>query len=339
MRSLIRATNLWGYDELVRIRGGNPLPLLARHRIVPAEQRDDQSFLMFKDMVALLEDTAAALDYPEFGLELAEYQGLDILGPISVIARSSATVGTAVDNIARYLHLHCSALALNPTLGEFEQQRAIKFDYRIDDEELGPCVQAYELGLANAMQVMKLLCGEQLVPLGIFFMHPCVGNEQAYREVFRCPVHFNQSWYGFHLPESVYAIPLASVDHQARQLAEHYLNAQKAPNANTLAEDVVRLIISLLPTGQCSSDAVASSLSMHKRTLQRKLAKEKITFEQLLSRERQKLARDYLMEPNLKLSQIAGLLGYSEQSALNRACRDWFGATPRELRAQMSKTK
>ncbi|WOX04955.1 AraC family transcriptional regulator [Microbulbifer pacificus] len=339
MSSLIRATNLWGYDELVRIRGGDPLPLLARHRIAPAEQRDDQSFLIFKDMVALLEDTAAALHYPEFGLELAEYQGLDILGPISVIARSSATVGTAVENIARYLHLHCPALALNPMLDQIDHQRAIKFDYSINDDELGPCVQAYELGLANAMQVMKLLCGEHFTPLGIFFMHRRVGNEHVYREVFRCPVHFDQSWYGFCLPESVNSLPLASVDHQTRQLAEHYLNAQKAPNANSITEDVIRLIRGLLPTGQCSNDAVASSLSMHKRTLQRKLAKENITFERLLSRERQKLARDYLMEPNLKLSQIAGLLGYSEQSALNRACRDWFGDTPRVLRAQLSKTK
>ncbi|MFV8783247.1 AraC family transcriptional regulator [Microbulbifer sp. SA54] len=334
MSSLIRATNLWGYDELVRIRGGDPLPLLSRHRIAPAEQRDDQSFLVFKDMIALLEDTVAALDYPEFGLKLAEYQGMDILGPISVIARSSATVGTAIDSIARYLPLHCSALTLTPRFEGDGQQQVIQLEYRINEDAMATGIQAYELGLANAMQVMKLLCGEDFHPLSVSFEHSRACNEQVYREVFNCPVHFNQSWNGFYLPAAVLSIPLTSVDHQTWRLAEHYLNAQKAPNAQSISEDVTRLIRGLLPTGQCSSDAIAANLSMHKRTLQRRLAQESTTFERLLSEERQKLAQRYLAEPQLKLSQIAGLLGYSEQSALNRACRDWFGATPRALRAE-----
>jgi AraC-like DNA-binding protein len=32
------------------------------------------------------------------------------------------------------------------------------------------------------------------------------------------------------------------------------------------------------------------------------------------------------------LGQIAGLLGYSEQSVLSRSCRRWFGRSPRGLR-------
>jgi AraC-like DNA-binding protein len=36
----------------------------------------------------------------------------------------------------------------------------------------------------------------------------------------------------------------------------------------------------------------------------------------------------------LEFSHIAGLLGYTEQSALNRSCRRWFGKTPGECRAQ-----
>jgi AraC-like DNA-binding protein len=36
----------------------------------------------------------------------------------------------------------------------------------------------------------------------------------------------------------------------------------------------------------------------------------------------------------MPFSQIAGLLGYSEQSAFNRACRLWFGKTPRQYRLE-----
>jgi len=81
-------------------------PLLARYHIPPEEQRDDRSFLIYRNVAALFDDTARILNYPEFGIKLAEYQGMDILGPVSVIARSSANVGNAIQSIARYLHLH-----------------------------------------------------------------------------------------------------------------------------------------------------------------------------------------------------------------------------------------
>ncbi|MZR62817.1 AraC family transcriptional regulator ligand-binding domain-containing protein [Alcanivorax sp. DP30] len=335
MSSLIRATNLWGYDEQVRRKGGDPLPLLALHHIAPEEQRDDRSFLVFKHLTGLLEDTADALNEPAFGMSLAEYQGMDILGPISVIARSSLTVGDAINNIARYLHLHCPALGLTTTLATAKGQSVIQFVFLIDDEGAGYRIQSHELSLANAMQVMKLLCGDDFQPLSVHFKHKRSADMATYNQIFRCEAFFEQDWTGFYLPLSAFAMPLSSADHQTWQLAEQYLDSQQAPNANTLSEDVVQLINTLLPTGHCSSDTIASHLSMHKRTLQRRLAKEGTTYEQLLSEERMKMARQYLLEPNLKLSQIAGLLGYSEQSAFNRACRDWFDVTPRAYRQQL----
>lgn len=335
MSSLIRATNLWGYDEQVRRKGVDPLPLLARHHIPPETQRDDLDFLVFKHLTALLEDTAETLGDPTFGMSLASYQGMDILGPISVIARSSFTVGDAVNSIARYLHLHCPALGMTAAPATLRGRPVIQSVFVIDDEGAGYRIQAHELSLANAMQVMKLLCGEDFRPLSVHFRHRRTAPETAYRALFRCDAHFEQDWTGFYLPLAAFELPLSSADHQTRQLAERYLDDQQAPNAGSLAEDVVRLINTLLPTGQCTSGVIASHLSMHKRTLQRRLALEGTTYERLLNDERIRMAHQYLREPNLKLNQIAGLLGYSEQSAFNRACRHWFDLTPRTYRRQL----
>jgi len=333
--SLIRATNLWGYDELVRSKGGDPLPLLARYRIPPEEQRDDQSFLVFRHLTALLDDTANELGDPAFGMMLARYQGMDILGPISVIARSSLTVGEAINSIARYLHLHCPALSLTMSRVTMNDESVIRFVFTIDGEGGGYRAQSHELSLANAMQVMTLLCGDGFAPLAVHFIHARLADESVYRKVFRCDAFFEQDWCGFYLPASVASMPLPSADHQTWQLARRYLDAQQAPNANTLTEDVIRLINTLLPTGQCTSDAIAAHLSLHKRTLQRRLALEGTTYEQLLNNERTRLARQYLREPDMGFGQISGLLGYSEQSAFNRACRSWFGLTPKGYRKQL----
>jgi AraC-like DNA-binding protein len=37
----------------------------------------------------------------------------------------------------------------------------------------------------------------------------------------------------------------------------------------------------------------------------------------------------------MPMSQVAGLLGYSEQSVFNRACRRWFDDTPRTVRRKL----
>jgi AraC-like DNA-binding protein len=58
--------------------------------------------------------------------------------------------------------------------------------------------------------------------------------------------------------------------------------------------------------------------------------------QQLIEQERREQAARYLAEPGLHLNQIAALLGYSEQSTLNRSCRRWFGKTPRQYRADFA---
>ena len=43
-------------------------------------------------------------------------------------------------------------------------------------------------------------------------------------------------------------------------------------------------------------------------------------------------AERYLRDTDMPLGQLSGALGFSEQSALSRACRRWFSASPSELR-------
>jgi AraC-like DNA-binding protein len=71
---------------------------------------------------------------------------------------------------------------------------------------------------------------------------------------------------------------------------------------------------------------------MSERTLQRHLAQAGLSFQALLDRSRQHLAEAYLRDPRLELAEIALLLGYSEQSAFQRAFKQWTGQTPRQWR-------
>jgi AraC-like DNA-binding protein len=71
---------------------------------------------------------------------------------------------------------------------------------------------------------------------------------------------------------------------------------------------------------------------MSERTLVRRLAETGTSFSEILSQLRHELALKYLREPKLNLTQVAFLLGYSNQSAFSAAFKRTTGWPPREMR-------
>lgn len=329
MGSLIRSLPLKGYSELVLELGGNPVELLQRFNISQSIYLKQDTFLPFHSLNRLYETSAKELNCPDFGLRLARRQGLEILGAIAVVARNSDSIGSAYQAIAQYLHIHSPALRLN--LDSMEDG-SLWVTLELLERNLAQVSQNIENGLGVGLQILRFLAGPDACPLSVSFSHKQMAKEHVYIDYFRCKVLFEQPVNGIQLPANLLTQKIKSADPEAKRIAEKYLGLERASTSDSLHEGVLHLIRRLLPTGHCRIDVVAEQLSMHSRTLQRQLAKEGVQFEQLVDRERRELAWKYLTESNFILTQIAGLLGYAEQSALNRSCRRWFGTTPGLIR-------
>lgn len=74
---------------------------------------------------------------------------------------------------------------------------------------------------------------------------------------------------------------------------------------------------------------VAAQLGVSTRPLQRRLAAEQVSFQELLDAYRQEWAMELLREGRLAIGEVAYALGYAEQSAFTRAFRCWTGQAPR----------
>lgn len=91
----------------------------------------------------------------------------------------------------------------------------------------------------------------------------------------------------------------------------------------------VRILLEMLmPIGEASLVSVARSLEMHPRTLQRRLQAHGWNLSALLDQQRRTIARQLLLEQRMSLTELAFMLGYSEQSAFNHAFERWFGEAP-----------
>ena len=72
--------------------------------------------------------------------------------------------------------------------------------------------------------------------------------------------------------------------------------------------------------------------------MQRRLAEDGATFQQLLQQARRELAHHYLLHSSLELNETAYLLGYEDAHSFFRAFHGWEGSPPGEWRARHSRT-
>ena len=79
-------------------------------------------------------------------------------------------------------------------------------------------------------------------------------------------------------------------------------------------------------------ESIASEMRMSPRTLQRRLTTEGTTFARVYETVREELARAYVADAKMPLTEIAFLLGYAELSAFLRAFKRWTGKTPSQFR-------
>jgi len=75
-------------------------------------------------------------------------------------------------------------------------------------------------------------------------------------------------------------------------------------------------------------------LSMHRRTLNRRLHAEGTTFQRVLDEIRYAVARQLLSDTGAALDDIAASLGYSGVCPFMRSFRRWSGTTPGRWRRE-----
>jgi AraC-like DNA-binding protein len=320
---------LIGYPELVVQLGGDPAPLLRRAGIPRRAVGDIDAFIGFRNAVAAIESAAATTKTADFGRQLANRQGIDILGPVGAAARTAPTVGAALTAIGRYMAVYSPGIAVT-VAPEVEAARA-RIEYRILLDNIGDCRQTIELALGIGLRIFRLLVDSRFAPLVVHLPHRPVADKANYNRYFATRIRFAEPWAAFTIQSADLRRHIAA-DSGVHDTVVAYLDSVAPAHSADLVQQVRTLIRHLLGTGTLNIALVARHFAMHPRALQRRLANQSTSFEQLIDDVRCDLTRTYLRDTDMPLAQLAEVLGYSQQSVLSRSCQRWFGANPREQR-------
>lgn len=174
------------------------------------------------------------------------------------------------------------------------------------------------------------------VPREVWFMHGPPEDTSAHEAYFGCPVRFSRDRDALLLDAETLDMPNKLGDESVARFLDSHLDAELAelPAGQDLAQRVQTQVAESLSEGVPGITDVASALGMSGRTLQRRLARDGHTFQQLLTAARRELAFRLLSRSTYSLVEIAFLTGFSEQSAFTRAFKGWAGQTPRSYRLQ-----
>lgn len=91
---------------------------------------------------------------------------------------------------------------------------------------------------------------------------------------------------------------------------------------------VEAIVAEQVARGSATLQEVAAVMDMAPRTLQSRLESHGLGFREVLDRVRHRQAEHHLRNPSLSLTEVAALLGFSDQSAFQHAFKRWTGASP-----------
>ena len=117
------------------------------------------------------------------------------------------------------------------------------------------------------------------------------------------------------------------------QQADALLNV--LPNGDHFEQQLYKYVLRAMQDGKPTIEEVARYMKLSARTLHRRLEERQLVFKSILKKTREQLAKQYLKEGHLTLSEIALLLGYSEQSAFSRAFKQWSDETPLKFQKRL----
>jgi AraC-like DNA-binding protein len=331
--SIPSATGQIARLALARLReAGKDIGAVLSGAGLTAEQVDDPTVrLPVRAQIKVLELAARELQDDFLGFHLAKSFDLREVGLLYYVMASSDHLAEAFRNAERYsgivnegVHLHFRS----------DGPMVIALDYQNVDRRSDR--QQMEFLLTAIVRLCRQLTDSRIAPLKLMIRHLRDSTPAEFKSFFASDVEFGADADAIVFSQQVGSLPLVGADTHLNELLRHYADEARAHRPKercSVRADVERAILPLLPHGKAEFSEVARQLGVSRRTLSRSLFAEDLTFTEILEELRADLARRYLGDRELPVSQIAWLLGYREISSFTKAFRRWTGTNPRDFRS------
>lgn len=262
------------------------------------------------------------------GLKLGTTMSLGTAGVFDYVVRSAPTMRDSFAVISRYSRLLTDSFRV--TVEARRRQTLI----RLDDESSWPRSAAdFAMGSLYKLHVAEQIPASQVE---CWFAYSAPRDISFHARTFPgVSLKFGAPFFGFVFEAAGAEAPMPGADASLHMLLRARADAilTELTSSHSLASVVRRVLLEAIPTGDASVEAVARTLRMSRRTMTRRLERERTTFQAELDTARRQLALDHLRQGKAPLTEIAFLSGFSHVESFHRAFKRWTGQTPLAYRS------
>jgi AraC-like DNA-binding protein len=285
------------------------------------------------EAMVLLETAVDLSGDPCLALRLGQMVGIGSFGSFGFALMSCANLRTSIQLLMRY-----GQVWFEPRWKAYEHEGGLMLRANITEGSAVRRRLVSELSFSNVSAIGRSLYGNQVesaegVEIQLNYSKPV--HAAYYKKTFNVPVTFDSEYSQLFLPAHVLDTPVKTANRSEhvvfRQQCEEMLRGLNTAEKTTAA---VRELLIQSAGDFMSIAQVAESLHVSERTLRRRLESESTSFRAIVEEVRDLLAREYLIETQLTVAEIAHLLDYSETVNFRRAFVRWNDVTPIQYRKQ-----
>jgi len=314
--------------QVLREMGEDPAKLIASVGIDPDKLRNPESSISFVELGRLLQACVTATRCEHFGLLVGQRAVMANLGLVGRLMQNAPTLKAAIldlcTNQKRYARGAVSYLLI--------QNEIAFWGYAVHHPTMRSVEQLSEGAMAAARNMLLELAG--VPPDQVFIARRAPNDIAAYKRFFGCAPTFDAQQYAVAFPAALLARPVQGADRELRRKLEGAVADYWAVTQPSITQTVVRLLHARVVFPDATLEALADDLSMHPRTLHRRLEQEGASFRELVNEARFFVSGQLLSGTKMEVTDIAFALGYADPSGFSRAFQRWSGMAPSEWRKQ-----
>jgi AraC-like DNA-binding protein len=315
----------------LREAGKNVEDVLSTAGLTVQKADDPVERLEVRAEIKFLELAAQELKDELFGFHLARSFDLREIGLVYYVMASSEQLADALRNCERYSTINNEGVRLHVDLAE---GATIALEYV--DADRWSDRHHMEFWLVTLVRICRQVTDSRLASRRLKVRHFRTNPPADLRNFFGTDVEFGADADEISFSTRIASLPTVGRDLYLNRLLRRYAEealARHPPECTSFRAKVEKAASQLLPHGKATISEAARRLGMSSRTMSRRLRDENVTFAEILDELRAALAKRYLSDRELPVSEIAWLLGYREVSSLTHAFRRWTGMTPRRFRS------
>lgn len=305
-------------------------------RLDPREHVSEQGRFPLRLFEMLLDAGSQLLNDYYFGVHAGAHCSSQPWGMVNYLGMSASSNREAVNAVVNYSRLLIDHGDVELDEGCGAREDTARLTWVVPPRQI-PSRQVVEFFFTNWYRVNKPLLDRWCSKREIHFTHEAPADSGEIERIIAAPVHYgslsNAVEFDRHFLDRPTKFPHQAIHASLEKAAQAELSYLQFEDR--IIRDVKDCIMRQLPHGVPKLEDVAATLKLTPRTLQRRLNNTDTNFKYMVDDARKECSIRLISDTGLGLPDISAELGFSDQSAFQKAFKRWYGQAPGRYRLML----